>query len=116
MPPVPVAGRARWRPSLSGSASTNLSLLATTIVVALGFGVVKPGFLDPDNLLDIGQQSAVIAIVAFAMTAVIIARGIDISVGAVLAAAGILAGTAYEADWPALLCILVAIGGGAALG
>ncbi len=111
-----VEGPARTRRSLTGSASTNLSLLAMTIVVAVAFGAAKPGFLDPDNLLDIGQQSAVIAIVAFAMTAVIVARGIDISVGGVLAASGMLAGTAYEAGWPALLCMLVAIGGGAGLG
>ncbi|HEU4657106.1 MAG TPA: ATP-binding cassette domain-containing protein [Capillimicrobium sp.] len=109
-------GRARRRPSLTGSASTNLSLLVMTVLVAVGFGLARPGFLDPDNLLDIGQQSAVIAIVAFAMTAVIVARGIDISVGGVLAASGILAGTAYESGWPALVCMLVAIGGGAALG
>src|ERR1700754_2104688 len=104
------------RPSLTGSASTNASLLAVTIVVAVGFGIARPGFLGADNLLDIGQQSAGIAIVAFARTAVIIARGIDISVGGVLAASGILAGTAYESGWPPVVCMLVAIGGGAALG
>ena len=67
-----------------------------TVAVAVGFGLARPGFLGADNLLDIGQQSAVIAIVAFAMTAVIVARGIDISVGGALAASGMLAGTAYE--------------------
>ena len=109
-------GQVRRRPSLTGSASTNVSLLGVTVAVAVGFGIARPGFLGADNLLDIGQQSAVIAIVAFAMTAVIIARGIDISVGGVLAASGMLAGTAYEAGWPPVVCMLVAICGGAALG
>jgi len=111
-----IEGRVRGRPSLTGSASSNLTLLAVTVAVALAFGIARPGFLGADNLLDIGQQSAVIAIVAFAMTAVIVARGIDISVGGVLAASGILAGTAYESGWPPLVCMAVAIGGGAALG
>ncbi|MBB4662421.1 ATP-binding cassette domain-containing protein [Conexibacter arvalis] len=87
-----------------------------TALLALVFGALEPGFLDPDNLLDIGQQSAVIAIVAFAMTAVIVARGIDISVGGIVAAAGMLAGTAYDAGVPQLLCIAVAVLGGAGIG
>ncbi|RUV34414.1 ABC transporter permease, partial [Mesorhizobium sp. M7A.F.Ca.MR.228.00.0.0] len=51
-----------------------------------------------------------------AMTAVIIARGIDISVGSNLACSGIAAGLAYTATGSASLSLLAAIGGGAAIG
>jgi ribose transport system ATP-binding protein len=115
--PAPAGAARRGRlPAIAGSASTNLTLLAMTVVVALGFGLQKPDFLTLDNFLEIGQQSAVIAVVAFAMTGVIIARGIDLSVGGTLAASGIVAGKAYEAGVPALGCMAIAIAAGAAVG
>ncbi len=67
-------------------------LAGLILLVLVGFGLAGPGFLSFANLVSIGQQTAVIAIVGFAMTAVIIARGIDISVGSTLAIAGIVAG------------------------
>src|SRR5688572_25316524 len=44
-----------------------------------------PNFLKRENLLNIANQIAVIAIVAIGMTMVIITRGIDLSVGSLLA-------------------------------
>lgn len=65
---------------------------------ALGAPVVlKPGayrwpnFLKRENLLNIANQIAVIAIIAVGMTVVIIAGGIDLSVGSLLALAAVLA-------------------------
>ena len=57
-----------------------------------------------------------IAIVAFAMTAIIIARGIDISVGSTLAFAGVAAGLVHLATGSALLSGLAALAAGAAIG
>lgn len=50
-----------------------------------------PNFLKRDNLLNIANQIAVIAIVAIGMTMVIIAGGIDLSVGSLIALAAVLA-------------------------
>jgi ribose transport system permease protein len=50
-----------------------------------------PSFLKSDNLLNIANQIAVIAIVAIGMTLVIITGGIDLSVGSLLALAAVLA-------------------------
>ena len=65
---------------------------------ALGAPVVlKPGsyrwpnFLKRENLLNIANQIAVIAILAVGMTVVIIAGGIDLSVGSLLALSAVLA-------------------------
>ncbi|SKA98155.1 ribose transport system permease protein [Prosthecobacter debontii] len=48
-----------------------------------------PNFLKTDNLLNIANQIAVIAIIAIGMTMVIITAGIDLSVGSLLALAAV---------------------------
>jgi ribose transport system permease protein len=50
-----------------------------------------PNFLKADNLLNIANQIAVIAIIAVGMTMVIIAGGIDLSVGSLIALSAVLA-------------------------
>ncbi len=50
-----------------------------------------PNFLKSDNLLNIANQIAVIAIVAIGMTLVIITGGIDLSVGSLIALSAVLA-------------------------
>ncbi|MBS0263738.1 MAG: ABC transporter permease [Planctomycetes bacterium] len=50
-----------------------------------------PNFLKAENLLNITNQIAVIAIVAIGMTMVIITGGIDLSVGSLIALAAVLA-------------------------
>ncbi|MFV0334998.1 MAG: ATP-binding cassette domain-containing protein [Tropicimonas sp.] len=95
----------------------NEAILFGLLVLAVAvFGMIDARFLSASNLLSIAQQSAIIAIVAFAMTAVIISRGIDISVGSTLAASGIAAGLAYAATGSAALAFLAAMAMGAALG
>jgi ribose transport system permease protein len=49
-----------------------------------------PNFLKPDNLLNIANQIAVIAIVAIGMTVVIITAGIDLSVGSLIALSAVI--------------------------
>jgi ribose transport system permease protein len=50
-----------------------------------------PNFLKADNLLNIANQIAVIAIMAIGMTLVIIAGGIDLSVGSLIALSAVVA-------------------------
>lgn len=61
--------------------------LAVAFLLAL-FRVIVPQFLSADNLLDLAQQIAINAVLAFGMTLVILIGGIDLSVGAVLALVG----------------------------
>jgi ribose transport system permease protein len=51
-----------------------------------------PDFLKRENLLNIANQIAVIAIVAIGMTMVIVSGGIDLSVGSLIALSAVLAG------------------------
>ncbi len=50
---------------------------------------LRPIFAEPENLLNVGQQSAVNLIIAVGMTFVIISAGIDLSVGSVVALAAV---------------------------
>jgi ribose transport system permease protein len=76
-----------------------------------------PTFLKTENLLNVANQIAVIAIIAVGMTLVIIAGGIDLSVGSLIALSSVIAallirdmGGGTEAGWTMLiLASLVAI-------
>jgi ribose transport system permease protein len=50
------------------------------------------GFLEPNNLLNIARQTAIIAIMAMAMTFVLSAGEIDLSVGAIAGLSSVIAG------------------------
>ncbi|MBC3971562.1 MULTISPECIES: ABC transporter permease [Xanthomonas] len=73
--------------------------LATLALLLLGNGLWNPGFLALQwrdghlygNLVDIGNRAAPLALVALGMTLVIAVRGLDISVGAVVAIAATVA-------------------------
>jgi ribose transport system permease protein len=77
-----------------------------------------PNFLKADNLLNIANQIAVIAIVAIGMTLVIITAGIDLSVGSLIALSAVvctllirsLAGADHAAAAGMVLCSIAAIG------
>jgi ribose transport system permease protein len=60
-------------------------------VVMTAKGYRWPNFLKADNLLNIANQIAVIAIIAVGMTMVIVAAGIDLSVGSLIALSAVLA-------------------------
>ncbi len=74
-------------------------------------------FLTTDNLLNVGVQAAVTAILAFGVTFVIVSAGIDLSVGSVAAlSATVLAWSATSAGVPVFLAVLLAIATGVACG
>ena len=65
-----------------------LPLLAALVLLQVLFRAIVPNFWAHDNLLDLTQQISVNAILAFGMTLTIMIRGIDLSVGALLALVG----------------------------
>jgi len=54
--------------------------------MAILFHLATGNFLSPENLYNIAQQTAVDGIVVTAITLIIVARQIDLSVGSVLGA------------------------------
>ena len=66
----------------------NFSVLVVFLVIILICGLFAPRFLNPDNLLNILRNTSTVGAIALGMTFVIIAGGIDLSAGPVLATSG----------------------------
>ncbi|MDC4233611.1 ABC transporter permease [Actinomyces sp. B33] len=66
--------------------------LGALILLCIVLSIVSPSFLTVANIFNIGQQSAILAVIAIGGTAVIIVGGIDLSVGSILALAGAVVG------------------------
>ncbi|MCR6502814.1 ABC transporter permease [Shinella sp. CPCC 101442] len=61
------------------------------LALVLLFAVLQPRFLMPLNLFNILRQVSIYGIIAVGMTFVILARGIDLSVGSLVAMSGLVA-------------------------
>ena len=93
-------------------AAAFLSLL----IMVLFFSIGSPYFFSFDNLMTVVLQTAVIGILAIGVTFVIITGGIDLSLGAVLAIAGILIGIAVNAGMSVALGIVLGVLAATAMG
>ncbi|MDI9589321.1 MAG: ABC transporter permease [Gleimia sp.] len=76
------------------------------IVVCLAMFIATPKFLTARNMLNVGEQAATVAILAFGMTFVIITAGIDLSVGSVLALSAMGAGYLAASGFPGWLVLI----------
>jgi inositol transport system permease protein len=61
------------------------------IVLMAGFAIAEPRFLTPFNLFNVLRQVSIYGLLAVGMTFVILTAGIDLSVGALVAFAGLVA-------------------------
>lgn len=85
------------------------------LVVALSF--TSPAFLTKSNILTMLRQLSINGIVAVGMTFVIITGGIDLSVGSIIALAGIVAcNFAHPDTYPVILPIVIGIAIGVVCG
>ncbi|CAM5258003.1 hypothetical protein SGLAM104S_09682 [Streptomyces glaucescens] len=91
--------------------------LTALIVLVVALSALSGDFLTTDNLLNIGVQAAVTAILAFGVTFVIVSAGIDLSVGSVAAlSATVLAWSATSEGVPVPLAVLLAVATGIGCG
>lgn len=96
--------------------SENGALIALVVLCVL-LSLLSSDFLTLTNLLNVGVQAAVTAILAFGVTFVIITAGIDLSVGSVAALSAICLGwAAGDAGVPWPLATLLALVVGLACG
>ncbi len=87
------------------------------LVMIVFFAVASPAFMTESNIMNILRQSSVLAIAAVGTTIVLICGGIDISMGAIMALAGIVAVIGIETmGVPDGLSLLLALGAAAAVG
>lgn len=81
------------------------------------FAIASPVFLTPENFANIGRQTTLVSIMAVGMSLVIISGEFDLSVGSVMALAGVVAALAMQRFgdvW--LVGAVVALATGAAVG
>ena len=97
-----------------------LPVLATLVLLSTMYGIGAaryPGFGDPQVVLNVFIDNAFLLVVAVGMTFVILAGGIDLSVGSVVALTTMLAAWLLEQHgWPPALVLPVVLLAGPALG
>ncbi len=95
--------------SLSGILSKySIYFILVLLVVIMTF--LSPAFLRPQNIINIVRQISLIGIVGFGVTMIIITTGIDLSSGAVIAVAGIVASNfAHPGTYPLIVPILMGL-------
>lgn len=86
------------------------------IVLCALIAVLEPRFLSAGNLASVARQTAVITIMAMGMTMVMVSGGIDLSVGSIMALAGVVGALAMVAGVPVVGGIAIAMLAGASLG
>ncbi len=103
-------------------------IIFALILLIIGISIAEPKFLTPTNIFNVMTQSAIFGIMALGMTLIIIAKGIDLSVGSILAFSGIVAATLGQVstattkffpslgEMPVIVPILAALLIGALLG
>ncbi|WP_030681784.1 substrate-binding domain-containing protein [Streptomyces sp. NRRL B-1347] len=91
--------------------------LSALVVLVVAMSLLSGDFLTTQNLLNVGVQAAVTAILAFGVTFVIVAAGIDLSVGSVAAlSATVLAWSATKEGVPVWIALVLAVATGLACG
>ena len=92
-------------------------VLAGLALVALFFAfLIGPQFFSPANLELMARQTAIVGVAALGMTLVIVAGGIDLSVGSVIALSTVVTALMLrDGSWPAVAA-LGAVAAGAACG
>ncbi|MER9197264.1 ABC transporter permease [Mesorhizobium australicum] len=94
----------------------DIGTLLGLFVIVVVFSVLTPNFITEQNILNILQQSSINACVALGMTLVIIAGGIDLSVGPTAAIAAVAAAVMMTAGVPIFVAIPIALIFGMATG
>jgi len=92
------------------------NLIIILIILILGLWILNPKFLSVVNVTNLLRQTAIIGVLAIGMTFVILAGGIDLSVGSVLAFSSVVASKLMVAGFPIWLAILIALLSGSLIG
>ena len=117
--PAPAAPRERARPlaALRGLAFQEYALAIVVVLLFVAGAILKPDtFPTWDNVRNMLTQASVIGVLAIGMTFVIATAGIDLSVGSMVAAAGVFGGILVDNNPSSLVFIVAAIGFATLLG
>ncbi len=93
-----------------------LGLVAVVVLLTLAFGVATRHFLTPTTARTIANQVPAGLLLATGTTLVLVAGGIDLSVGSVLGLCGVLLGFAVDRGWPVPLAVTAVVAAGGCAG
>lgn len=101
-----------------GRLAGQYGIVVSFVILFVGLSLASPYFLTRLNLVNVLRQISINGILAIGMTFVILTAGIDLSIGSLLAIAGMVAASLVVGSHPAnpLLAALAAVGVGAAFG
>ena len=94
-----------------GGPIVGLALVAITFTILIG-----PRFLAAENLVLLARQTAVVGAAALGMTMVIVAGGIDLSVGSVVAITTVVVAQLLRADFSPLVAAMGGVAAAAVCG
>ena len=110
----PIAPRLSLARAVMGRREASVALMILLLFAFLTFA--NQYFLTPKNLLNVGRQASVVAIIALGEALVIIARGLDLSVGSVLGLSAVNAAFAARATGSQEIALFVGLATGAVAG
>ncbi len=125
--PSPGAAHGATAPRRGGAAAflQTYGILIALAVVCVALTFLNEFFLTPRNIVNVLRQTSINGILAIGLTFVILARGIDLSVGSVVALAGVVAASlattstgsaALGGPYPVAVAFAAGIGVGALAG
>jgi ribose transport system permease protein len=103
-----------WLTGVLARRETSVAIILLLLVVFMSFA--NEFFLSQRNLLNVGRQASVVAIVALGQTLVIVARGIDLSVGSVIGLSAVSGALVAQVTGSQMLGIGGSLGVGLAAG
>ena len=86
------------------------------VILAVAISLLSPRFLTTGNIINVLRQTSINAVIATGMTFVILTGGIDLSVGSILAYAGVIMAALLATQLPLLASIALVLLLGAAIG
>lgn len=92
-------------------------VLIAFVFICVGISIMSPNFLTVTNLLIVVRQITINAMLAFGVTFVIISGGIDLSMGSVVAVAGVVAASfAHPGTYPLIVPLIAGLAAGVLIG
>jgi ribose transport system permease protein len=84
-------------------------MLVALVVMCIGLWISNPAFVKHYNLLNYTRQVSMLGILAVGITFVIVAGGIDLSLGSIVGLTGVIIAKFYDMGAPVWLGIIVAL-------
>ena len=93
-----------------------VGILLILVLLSVLIQLKNPIFFTFSNLMDMGRNTSYTLIIAIGMTFVLIAKGLDLSVGSLLAICGLISALGMQGGIPVVLSVLLGLLAGAAFG